>query len=449
MPRTAGGGLKKLGLLVVLIGGISVLKLIPHANSSSSVNSGGFPYGQQLTKQQQPTTSDEERVMKQHDGSSDDVMSTAPATTAVQPKQPLNLQPAGKPPSGQQPGFDSDRVAEREKPYQNPYPPMKLSSKPCRNGAHLQGRWVKNESLKPRYPSMGEILGCCQRGADAEHGPGYVRPELQYEWIPDECEFIPWSEEDFCKSLRGRDIMIAGDSLNDHWHASLYYLLGGRKDIYKHEGTIRGKHRCHGHAICAKYYPKPIKLFFLTNQLLTDSSRPGRNYKWWKTINEYPILILNSGSWMRDPANEEREVSDEEWQKHQQTALRLVRSKGYNGTLIWRTAYQGHPYCWNYKEPLTEELRPEDFPTVAPYKRYRWAAIPGRNDFAVKLWTDAGAHILDIKRITNLMPLGHLGQNHPKFKLKNITDCLHYCSPGPTYDTWSMLLMNLLLGNLS
>ncbi len=243
--------------------------------------------------------------------------------------------------------------------------------------------------------------------------------------------------------------MLAGDSLNDHWHASLYYLLGGRKDIYKREGTIAGKHACHTHPICAKFYPKPLKLYFLTNQLLMSTSRRNRNHKWWKPINQYPILILNAGSWMRDPHDEEREVSDAEYQLHMRKALGLVQGQGYNGTLIWRTTYQGHPFCWTYTEPLTEELKASDFPTVAPYKRYRWAAIPGRNQFATKLWKDAGAHILDVTRITNLMPLGHLGRNHPKYLLKNTTDCLHYCSPGPIYDTWSMLLMNLLLGNLS
>uniref|UniRef100_A0A7S1Q2A0 Trichome birefringence-like C-terminal domain-containing protein n=2 Tax=Neobodo designis TaxID=312471 RepID=A0A7S1Q2A0_NEODS len=149
---------------------------------------------------------------------------------------------------------------------------------------------------------------------------------------------------------------------------------------------------------------------------------------------------------MRDPTNEEREVSDSEYEGHIKHAAKLVRAL-FNGTVIWRTTYQGHPYCWKYDKPLTEELRAEDFPTVPPYKRYRWAAIPGRNRFATRLWREAGAHILDVTRPTNLMPLGHLGQNHPKFALRNTTDCLHYCAPGP-YDTWSEMLMNLLLGNL-
>lgn len=331
--------------------------------------------------------------------------------------------------------------------FHNPYKPMKVGTRKCVNGAHASGRWVYDEALQPRYPSYGEILGCCQRGFEKEFGSSAVRPELKYRWESDGCDLLEWSEELFCKALRGRDIMIAGDSLNDHWHASLYYLLGGRKDIYKREGTVRGKRACGTHEICRQYYPKPLRLYFLTNQLLQEERRLFRNYKWWKYIRGYPILVLNSGSWMRDPADESRVVSDDEYFKHMIKAFAIVR-KLYNGTVIWRTTYQGHPYCWNYKKPLTQELQAHEFPRVPPYLRYRWWAIPYRNNFTVQLWRQGGAHILDVTRITNLMPLGHLSRYHPKYAVRNVTDCLHYCSPGPVYDTWSRLLMNLLLGNL-
>lgn len=332
--------------------------------------------------------------------------------------------------------------------FRNPYAAMRSSVRPCRNGNHTRGRWVRDESLKPLYPALGEILGCCQRGFEAAgHSASEVREEIKYKWEPDSCDLYEWNEELFCRSLRGRDIMIAGDSLNDHWHASLYYLLGGRKDIYKHEGTIKGKRSCRSHAICSKFYPKPLKLYFLTNQLLEEVRRLNRNYKWWKYMRPYPILVLNAGSWMRDPWNEERHVDDAEYARHMRRALAIVQ-RLYNGTVIWRTTYQGHPYCWKYQAPLTEELKDEDFPRVVPYVRYRWWAIPGRNAVATRMWKDAGAHILDVTRPTNLMPLGHLGKNHPKNAVKNITDCLHYCSPGPVYDLWSRLLMNLLAGNL-
>ena len=332
--------------------------------------------------------------------------------------------------------------------YHNPFPPLNRSARPCSGLLYTQGRWVRRPQMQPRYPAYGDILGCCQRGYEEEHGKGAQRPETQYVWESDGCDLHEWDEELFCKALRGRNMMIAGDSLNDHWHASLYYLLGGRKDIYRREGTVRGKRACGTHDICHKYYPKPLKIYFLTNQLLEEERRLFRNYKWWKHIHNYPILILNSGSWMRDPADERREVSDDEYYGHMEKALRIVKRQNFSGTLIWRTTYQGHPNCWEHTAPLEREIAGDEFPRVPPYLRYRWWAIPQRNNYTVAMWRAAGAHILDVRRITNLMPLGHLGRYHPKFKERNTTDCLHYCSPGPVYDTWSQLLMNLLAGNI-
>jgi hypothetical protein len=139
-------------------------------------------------------------------------------------------------------------------PYRNPHPPLRQSPRPRAGGKYKKGRWVKLQDGSPALgaalcPGLGEILGSCERGFQEEvaaqskrNGDATTekrhRPELYYEWVPDDCDLIPWSEEAFCTALRGRDTMLAGDSPNDHWHASLYYLLGGRKDIYKREGTI-------------------------------------------------------------------------------------------------------------------------------------------------------------------------------------------------------------------
>jgi hypothetical protein len=336
-------------------------------------------------------------------------------------------------------------LSERGGAFRNPYRPMKRTAAMCSDNAHTMGEWVFNASRLPPYPSVGLVLGSCQRGWEAGHGRGSQRPETKYQWKPESCELIPFSEELFCKALRGRDILFAGDSLTDHWHASLLYLLGvsrGR-DIYRREGT--GK-KCVEHKICSRYYKDGRALYFVNNQLLEQTFTKGKNRNWWKRLPAFGILVLNSGSWMRYPNDKTREVTDELWKEHMLHARRIVRAL-FNGTVIWRTAYQGHPDCWNYDEPLKAELSSADFPTVDPYRRYRWDAIPGRNVFVTELWREAGGHILDVTRPTNLMPLGHLGKNHPQFASHNATDCLHYCAPGP-YDLWSQLLMNLLLGNL-
>ena len=73
-----------------------------------------------------------------------------------------------------------------------------------------------------------------------------VRPDLQYRWVTvsaageqeidvnvsassgvqdrPSCVLFPWNAELFCQSLRGRNILIVGDSMNQHWRGALLYL---------------------------------------------------------------------------------------------------------------------------------------------------------------------------------------------------------------------------------
>ncbi|KEG10700.1 putative endo-beta-N-acetylglucosaminidase [Trypanosoma grayi] len=357
------------------------------------------------------------------------------------------ISPVGPREGQESPHFDYGDGPSR---YRNPYRPMHRTKRPCDGRLYTDGRWVYNSSRRPLYESRGKVLGCCEHGFRKEFGMDAIRRETQYEWIPNTCELFPWNEELFCRSLRGRSVMMVGDSLSDHWHASLFYLLGGKGDIYEQEGTSRQRHRCRGHPICQKYYPEremnPIRLLFLTNQFLETGYHAFRNFLWWKDIHRYPILILNSGSWMVRPENERQHVSDRRYYALMRRAASIIR-RLYKGTLIWRTSFRGHPFCWKYSKPLTVPLRPEEY-NVGIYKRYRWYAIPARNAYTTALWKDMGAHILDVALMTDLMPLGHMGKYHPKYEVMNATDCLHYCSPGATYDQWSVLLMNLLLGNI-
>eukprot|EP00759_Apiculatamorpha_spiralis_P051420 PhF_6_TR5223/c0_g2_i1/m.7540 len=138
---------------------------------------------------------------------------------------------------------------------------INTTTNPCTNYSYTQGEWVYDPH-PPQYGSYGDILGSCAKDGDKTHN--------QYRWMPQKCTLHTWDEEIFCRALRGRNIMFVGDSIQDHWHASLVYLLGSaKKDIYAREGTVFNRRPCGGHAICGKYYPKPLKLFHVTNQFLT------------------------------------------------------------------------------------------------------------------------------------------------------------------------------------
>ena len=257
------------------------------------------------------------------------------------------------------------------------------------------------------------------------------------------CELLPWNAELFCRSLRGRNILIVGDSLNQHWRAALLYLLG-KKDCIREDlqSSTHGKFTA-----CEEYYPEnPIWINFGRNPLLSDTERlPNKtlgskddivrhHYRWVPNISQYHILILNTGIWIHDPLTMKK-IYQPEYEQRLQATLNVIKKPQYNGTIIWRTTPAGHPNCERYSEPLQQELPSEELKKAGGH---RWEEMAARNQFSIKLWREAGAHILDVSRLTNLMPLGHLRAG----------DCLHYCRPSVVFVEWSRLLMNLLVGNL-
>eukprot|EP01062_Namystynia_karyoxenos_P082446 TRINITY_DN9286_c0_g1_i2.p1 TRINITY_DN9286_c0_g1~~TRINITY_DN9286_c0_g1_i2.p1 ORF type:complete len:476 (+),score=129.38 TRINITY_DN9286_c0_g1_i2:98-1525(+) len=348
--------------------------------------------------------------------------------------------PAGPPPRGApHPFWGGDSRAT-----------LRLSRAPCWDGRYKAGRWERDAALAARFPydGIGEVTGSCgQHRAD----PTQPRDATLWRWQASECELLDWDEELFCKGLNGRDIMFAGDSIQEAWHTSIYHQLGGRRDLNKAEGNSVGKMRCPTHPICEKYYEKPLKLFHLTNQFLELRAVRQRNYKWYKYAPKYGLLVINSGAWMVDPVEGKTMISDDKYAGYMKQAATFL-AKNYNGTIIFRTTYPGHPYCESAAGPLQKPYAP---PYPQTYAKFRWEAITRRNEIAVDLFRPI-AHILDVRPMTELRPDGHIGRWHVKNFPKHgppltgssiITDCLHYCIPGPM-DTWTELLMNMLVGNV-
>ncbi|KAJ9452053.1 Protein ALTERED XYLOGLUCAN 4 [Diplonema papillatum] len=328
----------------------------------------------------------------------------------------------------------------------------------CQDGAYKSGQWVLDDSRAQHfnYDGVGRIPGCCGAHAKAAN---QQRAAPMYKWVPDTCDLADFNEELFCKSLAGRDLIIVGDSINELWHFSIVQELGDRRDHTKKEGVAGSKKACPSHPICHRYYPKPLKLRFITNQLLQMKSTRRVSRSWWKYLDGFGLLVINAGAWMYDPGlaknNHYVPVTEELYAQYMQTAADYLQQH-FNGTIVFRTTYPGHPDCQNHDRPVAS---PQPRPYPAAYLKYRWEAIFERNEIAKKIFSSIGAFILDVEPMTTLRPDGHLSVFHPNnwnwvggkpVRTPNSTfsDCLHYCIPGPM-DTWTQLLMNLLMGNIS
>jgi hypothetical protein len=319
----------------------------------------------------------------------------------------------------------------------------------CTGDQATRGRWVYNASFEPPYDgspkSVGPRLSSCWRANRS------VAPAQRYQWRSSECDLEPFTADAFCRALRGRSLMLVGDSLTDQWHQALYKLLGGKRNLEKRKRPHGPKQPiCNDvagdWAVTKQQYLDFSNAPYLAKFIVDRDPNGKIRRNWAGRVHHYDIAVINSGTWMLHPNNGSLQLSMDEWKGFMRGAAKLLRPYGaspapskpkrgdptpFNGTLIWRTLYSGHPHCHNYTEPLTEPLPLDEI------KAYRWDEIPARNAFAAPLWRGVGAKILDITRPTNLMAVGHLS-----------TDCLHYCAPG-AYDTWSMLLLNVLTGNIS
>ena len=105
------------------------------------------------------------------------------------------------------------------------------SSEPCfascvTCGLHTAGSWVPHGSGEQPYRLGGK--------AWSELGLRSLRydecdrqsPERQrYEWLPSACSLLPLSREKMCSLLRGKSVLVVGDSLAAQLFLSLNGLL--------------------------------------------------------------------------------------------------------------------------------------------------------------------------------------------------------------------------------
>lgn len=136
----------------------------------------------------------------------------------------------------------------------------------------------------------------------------------------------------------------------------------------------------------------------------------------------YPIVILN-----RAPVIE----SDETFIKGLVETLRIMRKGNANALVLYRSTGIGHPFCDDATEPLSKPLDDGDLKMLP----HGWSELERRNAIAREIVEAAGGVFIDLAKLTNVRPDGHIGGQ----------DCLRYCIPGPL-DSWAQILYQVFLG---
>ena len=346
------------------------------------------------------------------------------------------------------------------------------------------GKWAESADPKPYriHKSFWPRIGSKVHAELAQHYGKCddVAPDRKlYTWAPRHCKLLPFEIPSVCSVLRGKQIVVVGDSTVFQTFLSLVHLLRGEfgKDV-KH-GYVTAD-------LTASACNDATRLVFIRSDLLL----------WTHSISDYHAVQRCDGFTILHPfvmrASRDADVVLLGVGHHHPRALMLAEKwatvggneaarkarvgffgRNLNHTLVSllaRRASWGHrdpasvvllgtstPVrgCARFKRPLSELEAIEvaagggDGGGNVTTNELRWQQYPLFNQVARSLAVATGASFLDVTGPSALRPDGAMGgywlKGNPRLNPKGNSqlDCVHYCLPG-VVDTWNVLLYNLL-----
>lgn len=256
----------------------------------------------------------------------------------------------------------------------------------------------------------------------------------KYIWQPKKCRLLPWNGKQFCALLGSRRIMLLGDSTMKQSMATFASM------IFEHGGG------------CAH------QLFFVENNKLVTNPSPRVEDV---VVSKYPftallpiieshmpdIIISTIGAHIRNFAEYDRV------EKEFLTSFmpQFYHSKHVNPQMkfVFRGQHPGHINCASFQDPI-QTLK--EYNIQQREDTYNWNTIKQYDDRMQLLvqkirekYETALAPDYNQSRIVYLdtTPLYLRPDAH-----SDVTDCLHYCLPGPLNLEANILLTKLFTGEL-
>lgn len=334
-----------------------------------------------------------------------------------------------------------------------------------------KGTWVKDEGY-PIYrpgscPYVDEAFDCQSNG----------RPDsayTQWRWKPDECELPRFNVTDFLVRLRGKRLMLVGDSMNRNQFESLLCLLRealpDKSKMYETRGNKISKGR--GYFIF-KFVDYDCTVEFVRSHFLVregvrvnaqGNSNPTLSIdRIDKTANRWlraDILVFNTGHWWAhgktsrgknyykegdyihprfDPVEAYRRAIKTwaTWIKENIKRDKLVIYRGYSSAHFRGGDWDSGGSCNGETEPVIQGAIIDSYPqkmTIVE-ETIKEMQIP--------------VVLLNVTRLTNYRKDGHpsvYGKNVTRLKKVSTRrqDCSHWCLPGVP-DAWNELIYATLV----
>jgi hypothetical protein len=352
------------------------------------------------------------------------------------------------------------------------------------------GRWIPG--VKENCGLAAIYKNDMHRYASDFLPPVEIKPYPFSDWcfIPHNCILDMFNIEGFCRKLRGRSILIAGDSLSHEFYGALFQQLELPPGHFQSQFDPP-KLNEESSQICTQYpdfYKNESmnatghipRLIYLRNDHIhvkgslsswdKRSHSPSTrvmNREWHRLADEFEILILNKGAHYVPPEESMKATQDTA------TFLHQYLSAKPNRLVIYRTTNQAQPFSSVYSHPNTSEMLTEPFywtrESIAEHAErigmlkeayevystnYHWDMYPIVNNYTVEVLStmlkdfipSKQFQVLHAAEMSTLRPDGqrcHLYVDEKTKIEKEECDHLHHYLPS-VVDMWIVVLYNLI-----
>ncbi|XP_048127030.1 xylan O-acetyltransferase 1-like [Rhodamnia argentea] len=374
----------------------------------------------------------------------DSVDLSNPRSVEVLAASSLDLFPSSTNQSSDSPSFEESREPEHEK----------------QNGCDIfDGKWNYDPKASPLYsgaqcPFLSNQVSCQRNG----------RPDSLYErwsWEGNQCAIPRFNGTDMLARLRGKRVIIVGDSLNrNQWESLACLLYSSIASSDAHVEVRDGMYkvfRAKNYNCSVEFYWSPflvrLELDRANGTSILNLDKICASAKKWKGAN---IMIFNTGHWWK----QQRKVNTWNFVRYKQELFQNMETelafekamktwggwidKNVNPTetkVYFRSIspeHQGKQWCHNETQPIMDNSYRQTFPHTireVTERTIQKTRIPVtylnitklseyRRDAHPMVYTSRGGKLLTAEE-----------KRHPEVH----ADCSHWCLPGLP-DTWNRLL---------